>query len=306
MMRSLKDYPKAFYVFLLMIVIKMACSCEALAEHDIWLVDTHQASWHQASEESFERFVYYQLIDNKWVKSDTETFYATQDPAIPLVVFSPGYTSTISDTTEVGMALVRLYKPEQECRTVFWCWPAEKIRCRLAPDIREKISVAAASGDYLAMFLRRLKAESKVCMIGFSFGNRIICDTTEKMHDDQPEGMQIHLVLTAAANDRIWLASGSRHGNVPQVAKKILVLYNPVDAALKFYPLLYGNGSRPDALGRFGPPTSFILPEFRERIEAINVKAYVGKNHRTVYYLHTPIFRQRMNAYLFFGETESP
>ena len=306
MVRTFMGYSKAFSVFLLIIVIKMSCSCGTLAKHDVWLIDTHQASWHRASEESFKHFVYYQLIDNKWVKSDAETFYATQSPELPLVVFSPGYTSTIPNTVNVGMTLVRLYKPEQECRTVFWCWPSESIRHRLAPDIRKKISVAVASSDYLTMFLRRLKAESKVCMIGFSFGNRIICDTVEQMHDDQPEGMQIHLVLIAAANDQTWFANDSRHGNVPKTAKKILILYNPADAALRFYPFLYGNGLRPNALGRFGPPTSLILPEFHDRIEAINVKAYVGKIHRTVYHLYTPVFRKRMNAYLFFGETENP
>ena len=270
------------------------------AEQDIWLVDTHQAPWNRACEAGFAKAVYYQLVDHRWVRSDAETFFETQSSELPLVMFSPGYTSTMSDTIDVGMSLVRLYKPEQNCRTVFWNWPAEKIRLRLAPDIRDKIAVTAASGDYMAMFLRQLKPESRVCMIGFSFGNRIICDAVERLGDDRPDGMRIHLVLTAAATDQGWLASGSRHGNVPRLAEKILILYNPADCALKFYPLLYSNGSSPEALGRFGPPIARIAADYRDRIEAVNVQPYLGTRHLTLYHLQTPIFRQRMNDLLFF------
>jgi len=270
------------------------------AEHDVWLIDTHQAPWNCASEEGFEKAIYYQLVGNHWVRSDAVSFYESQAPEIPLVLFAPGYTSTTADTLEVGMSLVRLYPPGKKCRTVFWNWPAEKIRVRLARDIREKIAVTDASGHYMAMFLRCLQPESQICMIGFSFGNRMICDATERLGDERPEGMQIHLVLTSAATDQEWLASDSRHSNVPRLAEKILILYNPADRALKFYPLLYGNGSRPTALGQIGPPMTRIVPEFRSRIEAVNTQCFVGAKHRTVFYLQTPDFRRSMNDYLFF------
>ena len=273
------------------------------AGQDIWWIDTHQAPWNATSEEGFTKAVYFQFDGHRWVRSDAKSFYQTQSPDIPLVVFSPGYTSTTSDTVEVGMSLVRLYRSNQNCRTVFWNWPAEKIRVRLVRDIRDKIAVTATSGRYMTKFLQQLKPKSQVCMIGFSFGNRIICDAVERLGDDRPEGMRIHLVLTASATDQGWLASGSRHGNVPRLAEKILILYNPVDRALTFYPLLYGDGSCPIALGRFGPPMTKIMPEYRNRIEAANVQPYVGRHHRTLYHLQTPIFRQKMNDYLFFDES---
>ena len=292
-------------IVILFFVISLAGTVTFVdAGQDIWLIDTHQAPWNHASEAGFSKAVYYQLIGHRWVRSDSETFFETQSPEIPLVVFSPGYTTTMADIVEVGMTLVRMYRSNQNCRTVFWSWPSEKIRLRLAPDIRDKISVTAASGNYLTMFLQQLKPASHVCMVGFSFGNRIICDAVEKMGDNRPDGMRIHLVLTASATDQVWLASGSRHGNIPRLAEKILILYNPADRALVFYPLLYGNCSRPEALGRFGPPRARIMPEYRSRIEAVNVQPYVGRNHLTVYHLHTPIFRQRMNDYLFFGDTD--
>ena len=296
-----KHFGKVATILVLIFVASLKHRC--FAEQEIWLIDTHPAPWTQATKAGFTKAVYYQLVGHQWVRSDAESFFETQNPGIPLVVFSPGYTSTISDTVEVGMSLIRLYQPGQNCRTVFWNWPADKIRCRILPDIREKIAVASASGDYLAMLLRQLKPESQVCMIGFSFGNRVICDAVARLGDDRPDGMRLHLVSTASATDREWLASGSRHGDVPRLAEKILILYNPADRALMFYHLLYGNGSHPDALGSFGPPLSKIAPEYRDRIEAVNVQRYIGKMHQTVWHLRTPVFRQRMNDYLFFGDS---
>jgi len=276
------------------------------AEQEIWLIDTHSAPWNCATEAGFAKAIYYQWDGKRWVRSDAETFFATQSPDVPLVLFSPGYTSTVSDTVEVGMKLVRLYNTEQHYRTVFWSWPADKTRLRLRPDIQDKILVAEASGDYLAMFLQRLKPESHVCMIGFSFGNRIICDAVIRLGDayplgKRPIGMRIHLVLTASATDQGWMATGSRHGEVPRLAEKILILFNPADRALRLYPLLYGNGSRPSALGRFGPPLTRITPDYHSHINAVNVNSYIGGFHRTVYFLQTPVFARNMNHYLFFG-----
>ena len=295
-----KHIGKVTTIFVLIFVASF--QSRSFAEQDIWLIDTRPAPWNRATEAGFAKAVYYQLVGHQWIRSNAESFFETQTAELPLVVFSPGYTSTTSDTVETGMSLVRLYQPDQNCRTVFWSWPADKMRYRLAPDIREKIAVAAASGDYLAMFLNRLKPESQVCMVGFSFGNRIICDAVARLGDDRPDGMRLHLVLTASATDRGWLASGSRHGEVPRLADRILILYNPADRVLMFYPLLYGNGSRPDALGSLGPPMSGIAPEYRDRVEAVNVQPYIGKMHQTVYHLRTPVFRQRMNDYLFFKD----
>ena len=288
------------YFILLFFFCLFGTGSSVYGEQDVWLIDTYQAPWNCASEAGFKKAVYYQLVENRWIRSDAESFFETQTAEVPLVLYCPAYTLKTSDTVETGMALVRLYEPGQNCRTVFWNWPAEKIRLRLAPDIRDKIAVAVASGDYMAMFLRQLKPESQVCMISFSFGNRIICDATVQLGDNRPDGMRIHLILTGSATDQDWLASGSRHGDVPRLAEKILIFYNPSDFKLRFYPFMYGNGSRPDALGNIGPPLSRIAADYRDRIEGVNVQPYLGRKHRTVDQLRSSVFRQRMSEYLFF------
>ena len=298
------DYHRAVLAvsFFCIIVLMSGTSC-LFGNQDIWLVDTRTASWNYANEQEFGKIQYFRLVQNRWERSNAATFFETQDPQTPLVVYTPGYTSTMSDTVEIGLGLTRLYEPDKTHRTVLWHWPSEKNSLCLGPDIRGKIPVARASGEYQAMFLQRLKPESKVALLGFSFGNRVICDAVSKLEVENPTQLRIRLVLTAAATDRIWLADHSRHGEVPKIAEKILILYNPLDRALKFYPLLYQGNYAPDALGRFGPPMQKILPEFRDRIEAINVQGYVGPKHRTVYHLETRAFRSRVNDYLLFSDT---
>ncbi|MDR1382858.1 MAG: alpha/beta hydrolase [Planctomycetaceae bacterium] len=286
---------KNFFCFAFLVLLTSTSSFAG--QQDVWLIDSHSVPWTHASETGFDRIAYYQLVNHRWIKSSANEFFKTQNPETPLVIFSPGYTSTTSDTVEIGAKLVRLYSQNHHCRTVFWQWPADRQFLCLSQDIRAKIPVADTSGQYLTMFLRKLKPESKICMIGFSFGNRIICDAVQNSGD---LGFHIHLVLIAAATDRLWLSAHSRHADVSKIAEKIFVFYNPDDRALKFYPFLYGSNYHTDALGRFGPCLSQISEENRNKIESINANRYVGKYHRTINYIQTSFFRQRINDYLLF------
>ena len=290
-------------VFLFGVIVLISGTPCLFGNQDIWLVDTRTASWNSADEQEFGKIRYFRLIQNRWERSDAATFFETQEPQTPLVVYTPGYTSTMSNTIEIGLGLTRLYDPTKTHRTVFWHWPSEKIYPRLGHDIGTKIPIACASGEYQAMFLQRLKPESKVALLGFSFGNRVICDAVAKWGVGNPTHLRIRLVLTASATDRIWLADHSRHGDVPKLAEKILILFNPLDRVLKFYPLLYKGNHAPDALGRFGPPMQQILPEYRDRIEAINIQGHLGPKHRTIHHLETRMFRSWVNDSLLFSDT---
>lgn len=272
------------------------------AGQDIWLVDTHGVSRRQVGEDGLEKIVYFRLREGRWSRSDAATFFGTQDPAIPVVVFSPGYTSTMSDTVEVGLGIARLCDRNRPLRLVLWNWPAEKTVCGLRRDIRSKIPVAATDARYQALFLKALHPESKVCVLGFSFGCRVACDAVSLLGADRPETMRLHLVLGGAATDWGDLAEGARCGNVPKVADRILVLYNPDDFRLQFYPLMYDRGYRPEALGRYGPPLRRILPEWRHRIEAVNLNPYIGVRHQSLIQFRTPPFCRRLGTYFFFDE----
>ncbi|MDR1960478.1 MAG: alpha/beta hydrolase [Planctomycetaceae bacterium] len=297
----MKNLCRNLMIFVFAAISLLFSGKSAFCQHDIWLIDTHSVPWMSAEESDFAGVTYYHFVQNRWIPSGAEAFYSTQSPDVPLIVYTPGYTATTSDTVEVGMEIVRLLKTEKSYRIVFWDWPASKITFGLGKDIRSKIPITMANGIYQGMFLRSLKPHSRVCLLGFSFGNRIICDAVEMLKEGKPSpNLRIRLVLTASATDQNWLGRHSRHAHVPEIAEKILILYNPMDRALRFYHLLYGVGCKVQALGRFGPPICSMAPEYRNRIEAVNVYPEVGPYHRTIYHLKSAAFRKRLNTYLFF------
>jgi len=296
----------AFLLCLLFLLFLLTAKTSTVfAAQEVWMLDSYQACWLHANEEEYAKIKTYRLENCRWVKSDQDEFHDTFDTDVPLIIFVPGYTSTPQQTVDVGMMLVRHFDPHMSGRTVFWNWPSIKKSEWIASDIRAKMPVASASSDYLVHFLRSLKPNSKVCIFGFSFGNRIVLDAVERLGDDRPEGLRIRLVLAGAATDRNFLARNNRNGNVPAIAEKILIFYNPLDRALLVYPFIYGNDYKPEALGRYGPPICSILPQFRNRIESVDVFSQVGVRHITAVSMDAPAFRQRIGTYFFFeGDQE--
>lgn len=271
---------------------------------DVWMITTETASWTKATEKEFEKILYWRLVKSgtqrRWEKSDASTFFVTQNPSVPILIFSPGYTSTKADTVEIGLKILGLCDSRKPIRMIFWQWPAEKLACRLLPDIRSKIPVAEANGLYISMLLKRLKPESKVSVLGFSFGTRLLGDAVENIGDLKPAGLKVNLIYGGAASDRDWLAEGKRNGNVPKIANKILVFYNPDDFRLKFYPFLYANDNNVEPLGSNGVPMNFIAREYRNKIEMVNLSPYIGFRHKTVILIGTKQFKDRINEYFFF------
>ncbi len=292
---------RVLLVFCLIILMKTGV---VFAAQEVWMVDSHCAHWTCPNDEEYTKLRTYRLECCHWVASGQEEFLDSFDPDVPIIIFVPGYTSTPQQTVDVGMELVRHFDPNKVGRTVFWNWPSEKQSKWLPSDIRAKMPVAAASSAYLAHFLRTLPENSKVCIFGFSFGNRIVLDAVELLGEDRPEGQRIRLVLAGAATDRNFLARNNRNGNVPAIAEKILIFFNPFDRALLVYPYIYGTDYKPEALGRYGPPICSILPQFRNRIESIDVFSQLGIRHITVASMDAPAFQQRIGTYFFFEGEE--
>ena len=265
---------------------------------DVWIVDTRFTSWTRGSEEDFKSIAYFRHQGNHWKRSDAETFFGSQNPTVPLIVFSPGYTSTVQDNINVANELVQKTKG-RTCRIVIWNWPSERVYFGLRKDIRSKISVAEANGRYLAMFLENLHAESRVCLFAFSFGNRIVCDALEIFDKTRPPTMKLYLVLGAPAIDADSLNQGGRNERVPHVVDKTLLFYNPRDLRLAFYPFLYGPHYRTVSLGQYGP-----LDNHREleRTTAINTSSKLKRLHQTLLLMNIKPFNETFDEYFLFSD----
>lgn len=295
---------RRFLLFLLIFVLLQTLVPAAVPskQQDIWRVDSSVVAFLPNSENHFSKLAYFRWEKNRWVASDADTFFATQQPEVPLIVFAPGYTSTTPQTTKVGLGLVRTFDPNKPCRVVFWDWFSDKGTGSIRRDVRSKLPIVNNTGNYLALFLQKLQPQSKVCLFGFSFGSRIMCHAVETLRKNgqRPEGLRLNLVLSGAATDQLWFAQGQKHSKTPEVTEKILVTYNPSDWALRFYPLMYDHRDKAPALGFVGLPLRSISPEFRAQFECINVQRYIGKEHQTLLHVQTPVFRSRIGSYFFF------
>jgi len=292
-------------VLLLLILSKTQAAMVVVPNEnqDIWRVDLHALARLNASEQHFPKLKFYRWINRRWTVSDAETFFDTQKPEHPLIIFAQGYSLTTPETTQVGLGVVRTFDPNKPCRVVFWDWYSDWGGIiNIRRDVRSKIPIADNAARYLALFLETLEPESKVCLFGFSFGARIVCHAVEALrkNDRVPDGLRLRLVLAGAASDRDWFAKGQRHEKVPQIVEKILVTYSPNDWVLRFYPLIYDFRCHVTALGLEGLPMRHIAPEYRDRFENVNVNRYIGNEHKTLLHVQTPAFRSRVNTYFFF------
>ena len=295
---------RIFPILVLLFALPVAQGAVAVPSEcqDIWRVDLHAVAKVSAGEQQFAQLAYYRWQDSRWLLSDAETFFETQQPEIPLIVFAPGYTSTTPQTTQVGLGIVQSFDPAKPCRVVFWNWYSERGIGNIRRDVRSKLPIIDNAAGYLALFLEKLESQSKVCLFGFSFGSRVVCNAVETLrkNDRRPEGLRLHLVLAGSATDSDWFAKGQQHGRVPEIVEKILVTYSPDDWALRFYPLMYNLRCRPKALGFEGLPMRNIAPEFRNKFENVNVNRDIGDEHKTLLHVRTRAFQSRIDTYFFF------
>lgn len=162
-------------------------------------------------------------------------------------------------------------------------WPSWRIYDWDIKDINEKGRRAFIAGLHLAQFLQTFPPDSRICLLGQSFGGRVAAtamhllgggaiqsepgDTPIALPQVRPD-LHIRCILLGAAIDRDWLCPGERLGRALCACEGLLNLYNTRDQALVLYRFLKSSGRKP-ALGRVG-----LSPADRERF-GVHVSKYV-------------------------------
>lgn len=294
---------------------------------EIWLFDSWSVSRSNPTEEQFEKIKVYRLqaeIVNgkrKWESSSFSEYYERGDVSKPTIVFIPGYKFTKQDSIDCGLILSnQVFRNRGDYRLVIWSWPAEQgSLLHLREDILQKSQYADTQGVYIAKFLRGFPRESRVSLVTFSLGARTVFEALERLRREQiregvvrtvssgsanmeQEGLQIRcrsLLLTPAI-DQFVIASGQKYGMTLAAAEKTVVLYNPIDKALKYYPMLSSLCGGPAALGRAGAPWGHLTEGTRNRLEMLNVAPITGEEHRFAKYFKSPKMTQRLADFMFF------
>jgi hypothetical protein len=132
--------------------------------------------------------------------------------------------------------------------------------------VNEKGRRSYVAGYHLARFLQAFPTDSRVCLLGQSYGARVSAAALHLLaggalndRRGDPEvrlaslrcDLHLRAVMLAAASDRNWLDPGKRFDRALDGCEAILNLYNRRDEALFLYPFLFQSGHR-NAMGRVG------------------------------------------------------
>jgi hypothetical protein len=244
------------------------------------------------------------LSEGEFEPISLEAFTNETGSNVPICILVHGYGFNMERSVEdARWAISRLRRAagDQPVRFMLFHWPSElenSIPWPLLPrDIRLKEAKADVGGHYLAWLIGQFPPDQPVCIVGHSLGCRVgacalhLLGGGEAMLAGFSSGdgadRPVNAVFVAAAIDHDWLCPGERYGASSQVAQDILVLKNPKDSSLRWYPLLK---TRPgESLGRSGvsPDDMKKLSAVGDQIRVISVEDEVGSNHNFRNYMES-------------------
>ncbi|MDR0609618.1 MAG: alpha/beta hydrolase [Planctomycetaceae bacterium] len=217
-----------------------------------------------------------------WRSASLDELLETQIPQKPLIIVIHGNWMTSAEAQKHGIAFDHLLEKFSEHQLLIWSWQSEKISCgiRLRKDALTKAQRADDQATHLVAFLQKLKPNSKVALIGFSFGTKLVCNTLQTLADTKESGNEllIRSVLLAGAADCGSLTPNGQYRQSLSVTEKMLIHVNPDDKTLCFYPLLVRIGG-PQAIGKKGASLNGLSEESRQKIKSVNVARQLGTEH---------------------------
>jgi hypothetical protein len=300
------------------IVVGVLCGLWAIAARagdapqQVWLVSSRQAACDPPACGGEAMLGYWFLgPDHQWVSASLDAFLATDNTAVPTVIFVHGNRVDANDAVCDGwVVLGQLTAAAQgrPFRFVIFSWPADRLDGSQRADVQCKAARCDAQSYYLAWLTNRMHPGVPLDLIGFSFGARVVtgalellgggCVAGQVLPDRTPGHTPIRAMLVAAALDSDWLLPGHRDGLALGQVERMLVSVDPADRALHFYPRLYGRGG-PEALGSCGPDCLQQLGPQAIKIELVDVQCEVGKVHDWDNYASASSLMCRLGWYAF-------
>ncbi|MDR1962245.1 MAG: alpha/beta hydrolase [Planctomycetaceae bacterium] len=284
---------RLFFIFMFSFFVSVAQA------GDTWFVDTRSATT------GLEHLTVKKLGENsrsvrQWRSATLEEFLETHCPQKPLVIVIHGNWTTAADAQSHGMTFDRLLEKRGEHRLLIWSWSSERVACGIRKDALIKAQRAEDQANDLVLFLRNLKPNSKVSLIGFSFGAKLVCETLQMLAtaEGKRNELSIRSVLLAGALDCGSLAPNGKYGQALSETEKMLIHVNPDDETLCFYPLLVRIGG-PQAIGKKG--VAGLSKENRPKIKSVNVARQLGTEHRFMASFQTLLaYKQDFRQYALF------
>ena len=232
----------------------------------------------------------------RWISVPIEEFLAGGDASQLTLVYVHGNRvrpgEDVAETLSVYRTLIACAPHAPPIRLVAFSWPTERAAGPLH-DYRMKAELADPTGLQLASILSRLPGDTRLALVGYSYGTRVIGGALQLLAGGTLCGYQlaepanlgpVRVLLISAAVHNDWLLPGRPHGMAMHVVDRLVLINNACDPAMRFYHFSSRRG-HPDALGRWGVAGPALLGESGGRIIAFDACRQVGKRHALQYYL---------------------
>ncbi|MBQ3387953.1 MAG: hypothetical protein IJG60_01915 [Thermoguttaceae bacterium] len=261
---------------------------------EIWAVSTEQISGFTVD---VNQLFCWRAEHGKFITSSVNEYKSTLTAEIPTVILIHGNMTDWSGALRHAQSLK--YRIDQmrtrqgietPYRLVIWKWPSERQDQRIRSDSQMKAYLADLNGFYLASFLNAINGTgADVTLLGFSFGARTIGSALELLAGGVslgrtiPEemrytaGNRYHAILLAGACNYGDFSTRGQYAHGSALLSSMVNVFNPVDSALRFYPLLYGPAG-PQAVGVAPVDPNTAPTSYKDRLWSINSSAY-GPQH---------------------------
>ena len=282
------------------------------AAGQVWLISSRQAPCNPPACGGEAALCYFFLgPNNQWVPASLDAYLATDNAAVPTVIFVHGNRvdadRAVCDGWLVLNPLTALAQG-RPFRFVIFSWPADRLDTDARDDAQCKAIRSDAQSYYVAWLINRMHPAVPLDLIGFSFGARVVtgalellgggCVAGQVLPDRTPGHGPMRVMLAAAAVDNDWLLPGHRDGLALGQVERMLISVDPLDRALHFYPRLYGRGG-PEALGAAGPNCPSQLGPQAAKLDLVDVQCEVGKVHDWNNYASACGLTSRLGWYAF-------
>ncbi|MDP6553500.1 MAG: alpha/beta hydrolase [Pirellulaceae bacterium] len=262
---------------------------------DVWLISTRQLgcpSFNDGSPVDLRVSQYSGSGD--WIESGLDELLDSESRQTVIYVHGNrvGYDEAIMRAWDT-FGVLQADAAAPPLRLIIWSWPSDQIHGQIR-DVRYKASRTNSEGQYLAWFLSQMDTETRVSLIGYSYGARIatgavhvlgggtLCGRSTPLAYASGNRRPIQVVLIAAALHNHWLSPGGFHDRFSSSADRLLVIYNSCDPLLKRYRIIQKRG-RPVALGHSG--AWGLDDDLAARTEQHDVCCSVGRTHRETDFL---------------------
>lgn len=275
---------RSIFQWLACLVVALWAAAGSAAD-ELWLVSTRRAGTGAALDEAAD---VWRLGDDCQWQTQTLGALVERGDAVPTTYFIHGNETDDDRAVEMGYqvyGLLQCHAGARAFRLVIWSWPSERVCRRRRADLQLKACRSNAEAYYLGQCLDRARPETPTCLVGYSYGARVIAGALDLLGGGRFAGYAIgprdgaarrpvRAVLVAGAADHDWLAPCGETGRALGLVEQMTITRNPCDPVLKWYRLLWGRGG-PPAIGYFGP----CAVSEPDKVQLLDVAGSVGRAH---------------------------